>query len=29
LYHLNHDERMVSIVSIGHRRDVYENGRLS
>jgi mRNA interferase RelE/StbE len=29
LYHLNYDERMVSIVSIGHRRDVYEDGRLS
>jgi len=24
LYHLDHDAMMVSIVSIGHRRDVYE-----
>jgi mRNA interferase RelE/StbE len=25
LYHLDHEEVMVSIASIGHRRDVYED----
>ncbi len=24
LYHLDHDAQFVSIVSIGHRRDIYE-----
>jgi mRNA interferase RelE/StbE len=25
LYHLDHDAMLVSVVSIGHRRDVYED----